>query len=75
MGVYRELHIHNLNKHKKFFTERIKFYHEQIIKINKELKRYEQESVSVRGSELRAVYRSAMVGVQSKQTDDQGGRK
>lgn len=70
MGVYRELHIHNLNKHKKFFTERIKFYHEQIIKINKELKRYEQEGVSLRSSEFRSVHRAIMVGVQGKQTDD-----
>lgn len=70
MGMYKELHIHNLNKHKKFFAARIKFYHEQIIKINKELKRYEQESPALCNSELRAVYRSAMVGVQGKQTND-----
>jgi hypothetical protein len=43
MGIYRILHIKALQRRKKFLLMGIQNYNEQVMKINKELERYEQE--------------------------------
>lgn len=75
MGMYRELHIYNLKRHKKFYQEGVKKFTEQLIKINKELKRYEKKGYAMGDSEFRALRGPAMVGLQGEQAADKVGRK
>jgi hypothetical protein len=41
MGIYKTIHLKNLNRRKMFITKQIRYLNEELMKINKELERYD----------------------------------